>query len=124
MFDEAQFRTEVEKLERSLRKKLNRKDGSFAELVAQAGRRLPRYARSSAEKIIEAQTLDEHPKLSRQVDHSKLKAPVRKMGVAVDAYDPRDRKIGLTLDVLSSIAFNLLLLAVLLVVMTRYVIPG
>lgn len=124
MLDETKFRQEVSRLERDLRKKLNRNDGTFAELVALAGRRLPRYARKSADKIIAAQSLDDHPKLSRQVNHSALKAPLRKMGVAVEEYDPRDRRIGLTLDVLSSIAFNLLLLAFFLFVLLRYVVPA
>lgn len=124
MYDETQFRADVDRLERTLRKKLNRKDGNFAELVAQAGRRLPRYARKAAEKIVSAQALDTHPKLSRQVDHPALKGPVRKMTFALDSYDPRARRIGLTLDVLSSVAFNLLLLALVLFVMLRYVIPG
>ncbi|KAA2312343.1 hypothetical protein E0K93_17350 [Puniceibacterium sp. HSS470] len=120
MFDADKFRRDLDKTERALKDAFNRETGDIVSLMRYAGRRLPRGAHRAAAEIEQARLLSEHPKLSRQLDQHRLRRPFRRVDTAVAAYDGKDRRKGLVLGVLSSMAFNVLVFLALLIAFARW----
>ncbi|MFK7940951.1 MAG: hypothetical protein AB8B82_16340 [Roseovarius sp.] len=87
--------------------------------VAHAGRRLPKRIRTEAQMISDAERLPAHPKLGATVDHARLARAFDTVQNHLNGVDPADRRKGKLLGWLGGQAFNLLVIAgVLITVLT------
>ena len=91
-----------------------RGDG-FEEKLARAGRMLPRRLRREGALLVEARAMAGHPKLGRQVDTRRLNKAARALERHLERVDGTQRRITLVINWLAGNAFNLLLVAVLVV---------
>ncbi len=79
-----------------------------------AGRLLPKYIRGEADYLVEALKLQASPKLARQVDLARLRRGVADVERYLRDIDPWVRRRAVALSWLAANAFNLLVVAVLL----------
>lgn len=96
-----------------------RGDGLAAKLN-RAGRTLPKHIRADAMVLVNALMLEGHPKLSRQIDLAVIERAYLNAERYLSGVDAGARRWGLVLDWLAKLAFNLIMLAVLLVVILRW----
>jgi hypothetical protein len=73
------------------------------------GRRLPKAAHRNAALLVEAQTQAQNPRIAVQLDEAPLKRPFDELIAAIESYDKKDAFKGRVLDILATMAFNLLL---------------
>jgi hypothetical protein len=103
-----------------LEERLNAGGGSFADKLRKAGRQLPRRVREAAEVLAQAGIAAQNPKLLRRIDEEKVAAAydvcVRHLG----GVNAGDRRRGRVLGVAASIAFSLLVVALLLLAVLRW----
>ncbi|NIZ08560.1 hypothetical protein [Pseudooceanicola sp. HF7] len=111
---------ELKKVERQLHRKFGHSRWGIDRLMRRAGRRLPTRAHKAAAEIQEARQMAHHPRLARVVDGERLKGSVRVLGDAVRDYDDKARRIDLLLSVLRALAFNLLVLGVIMLVLAHW----
>ncbi|MGR3323702.1 MAG: hypothetical protein ACU0DK_17430 [Pseudooceanicola sp.] len=100
--------------------KLGFRAASLDAALRKAGRRLPRRVRAAGKRIVSAQKLADHPKLSRQVDMDRVRRDARHVELYLAEIDPADRRKGAILSVLGSLAFNLLAFAALALAFARW----
>ncbi|GAA3864750.1 hypothetical protein [Celeribacter arenosi] len=102
------FADKTEELTALLRDRLGVRAGSdFPSKIAKAGRRLPRWARRDARVIVEAMSLQSHPKLAVQVNHTRVDRAHRNLKSHLEAVDPWLRRKGKILDLLALVAFGI-----------------
>jgi len=77
----------------------------FAEKLAKAGRRLPRWARRDGALIVTAMQWETHPMLSRQIDHDRVARAVKNLTRHLGGLDASKRRKNKILDLIASIAF-------------------
>ncbi len=78
------------------------------------GRRLPKAVHRHAQALNEAYEAAQHPKIALQLDTKALLAHQKALTAAIEGYDRKDALKGRVLDVLATLAFNLLCLAALI----------
>ncbi len=88
--------------------------------LRRARRRLPRRIRREAELFAEAARLQANPRLARMADPERLDAAFRAVESYLDGIDRWQRRKDAALALLSVNAFNLLVLAALLVAFLRW----
>ena len=96
------------------------KGTELSDVVARAGRKLPRRLQSEAAILIEAQALSRHPKLGRRTDQARIVKAERRLRAYLDGLDPRSERRAEILDRLAAVGFVVLLVAgVLFYVLVR-----
>lgn len=82
---------------------------------------MPRYVQRDIRKVIEAQAvLQGPPKFAVQIDQNTVERAFRNAERWLKEVDAKDRRRGALLGMLGAMVFNLLLLAVLLLVLLRW----
>lgn len=111
-----EFVREIEELRELMVRKLGVRAKSFPAALSRAGRRLPRAIRREGQVLAQAIPLSDHPKLARTLDTDRLGRAAVAMREYLDGIDLADRRWGVFLGILGSIAFNFLLAAALVIV--------
>lgn len=81
--------------------------------LASAGRLIPRAERMAGRKLVDAEVLWANPKLRRQLNQVELSQAETRLRAWLEKVDLADRRKGVLLGILGSLAFNFLLLAAL-----------
>ncbi|OWU85352.1 hypothetical protein ATO6_08265 [Oceanicola sp. 22II-s10i] len=100
----------VQRLEKLLAAKYGIRDVGLEQGLRKAGRRIPRRLRRSGRAVVEAQRVAGHPRLVHQIDTARVSAEAERLAAHLEAIDTADRRKGMILSVLGSVAFNLLLM--------------
>lgn len=82
----------------------------FEAKLHKAGRALPRWARRDGALIVEAMSLETHPKLARTIRHKSVDRAIRNLTKHLEAIDPVKRRMGKFLDFLALIALIAILI--------------
>ncbi len=93
-----------------------RRGESLSAKLSHAGRLVPKAERKAGQTLIAAEKLWDNPKLRRQVDPSEIGAAERRLRLWLDTVDAADRRKGMIIGILASIAFNVLVVAAALIV--------
>ncbi|AUQ62164.1 hypothetical protein [Phaeobacter inhibens] len=94
--------------------------GDLASALKHARRRLPRRIYRQGMRLAEAQHFLAHPKLRLTVEHDPLQRAAREVIKHLKSIDLADRRRGRLLDIVATIAFSLIVVAILLVVVLRW----
>ncbi|MBY6043013.1 hypothetical protein [Phaeobacter italicus] len=105
---------------RELLKDREHAGGDLALALKRARRRLPRRIYRLGQELAAVQPLLEHPKLRMTVEESKLSRSADEVIKHLKSIDLADRRRGRVLDILASMAFALIVVAVLLIVVLRW----
>jgi hypothetical protein len=108
---------QVEDISALLTKKLGLRARTFQAQVHKARRLLPRALRRDLIYLAQAESLADNPKLHRMIDMPRLDAAHRNALAYLDRIDIKQRRWSAALGVAASIAFGLLITAVLVIVM-------
>lgn len=92
-----------------------RRGETLAAKLFYAGRLVPRAERHAGRTLTDAEKLWENPKLRRQIDPAAISGAERRLRLWLDTVDAADRRKGMILGVLASIAFNVLVIAAALI---------
>lgn len=115
-----ELRARAEHLAQLMGDRLDIGGDGFEAKLENAGRRLPRHVRRECARIAEALALAGHPKLSRQIDHRRIKRASRIVERYLMSVDPWARRRDIFLNWLAGLVFSLLVLvAIVLGVMVR-----
>ncbi|MEM9903016.1 MAG: hypothetical protein AAF865_16865 [Pseudomonadota bacterium] len=88
-----------------------RRGETLAAKLGHAGRLVPRPERAAGRALVEAERLWENPKLRRQVDPAALKTAETRLRRWLGTVDAAERRRGVLLGILATLAFNFLVLA-------------
>ena len=91
-----------------LHRKLGARGDGLEAKLRRAGRKLPRRIRRLALEIVAAEKLEAHPRLARQTDKAALARAFAAVAKHLDAIDLAERRRGLILGILGSVALALL----------------
>lgn len=94
--------------------------GDLVAALKKARRRLPRRIFNQGMVLAQAIPLMDHPKLRLTLDEPALRKAAREVTTHLKSIDLADRRKGRVLDVLSSMAFSLLVVFALLIVVLRW----
>jgi hypothetical protein len=83
----------------------------LAAVVRRAGRMVPRRHRAAAGVLVEAERMAANPRLARLVDPAHVETAAAELRDWLATVDSRDRRITRIVGVAAGIAFNLLVLA-------------
>ena len=83
----------------------------LAEVLAKAGRKLPKHLHAEVDVVVEAMQMAENPKLARLVDAKRVISADRKVRRFLDKQNPSAERRGEILDRIAAIAFVLVLIA-------------
>ncbi|WP_292290631.1 hypothetical protein [Marivita sp.] len=114
------IRTQADQLRTLMAQRLGLKRGSLARRVARAGRRLPSGVRNDIATVAEAEKIASNPKLAVRLDANTIKSSYDRAAVHLRAIDVADRRKGMALSILGSMAFNFLAAMTLLLVVLRW----
>jgi hypothetical protein len=114
------LKTNAEALRSLMAKRLGLKRGSLSRRVAKAGRRIPVGVRNDIAFVAEAEKLSRNPKLAVRLDHNATKSAYDRAAAYLKAIDVADRRKGVALSIMGSVAFNLLAVTFLLIVVLRW----
>jgi hypothetical protein len=103
-----------------LANRLGLRRGSLARRVAKAGRRLPVGVRNDISAVAEAESMAQHPRLGRRMDPKVTHGAYERASVFLKAIDVKDRRKGVILSILGSVAFNILAVVTLLIIVLRW----
>lgn len=93
---------------------------TFERAVLKAGRRLPRRLRHQAEVLIEAEGFAAHPKLERRIDSVAVRAAHRSLEAHLKTLNHSEVRRTQAINMAAGVAFNLLVVGVLVVVFLRW----
>ena len=110
----SQVQEQTLELKKLMRDKLGVRAGSFSVALRKAGRRLPRSMRRYGRELAIAEGLSEHPKLRNTLDKPRLDMAASRIREHLTGIDVSDRRKGYFLGVLGAIAFNILVIAAIL----------
>ena len=114
------IKSNADALRTLMAKRLGLKRGSLSRRVAKAGRRLPSGVLRDIGIVAEAEKMSRNPKLAMRLDHNATKSAYDRAATHLKAIDVMDRRKGIALSVLGSMAFNLLAAMTLLIVVLRW----
>ena len=103
------------RVEALLEERLRLKGGTLADKLRRAGRRLPRRVRDAGAALATAVTMMQSPKLMHQVNDETVALAYDICVRHLTTINPAAARQGLILNMAASIAFSLLVVAVLLV---------
>lgn len=101
-------------------KRLGLKRGSLARRASKAGRMLPQGVRHDITVVAEAEQMARNPKLAIRLDANATKSAYDRAATHLKAIDVADRRKGIALSMLGSMAFNFLAAITLLIVFLRW----
>lgn len=105
---------------RSLLKDREGVGGDLQSALKKVRRKLPRRIYRLSMELAQAAPLLQHPKLQMTLDQVALQKAGREVVAHLKSIDLADRRKGRILDVLASISFALIVVAVLLLVVLRW----
>ncbi len=111
----ATVRQMADRVDQLLEERLHLKGGTLDSKLRRAGRRLPRPVRDAGAALATAVMMMQSPKLMRQVDDATVAVAYDICVRHLTAISPAAARNGLILNIAASIAFSLLVVAVLLV---------
>ncbi len=120
MKDDLDISRKTEMLRELMAKHLGVKAKSFERACKNAGRRIPRRLRKPAARLTEALQMAQNPKLQRYLDAQALNADYLALHEWLSAKDHAEELKTRRLNLLALIVFQLLLIAVLLMVVLRW----
>ncbi|SFD93809.1 hypothetical protein [Roseivivax sediminis] len=120
MAGEADLTARVARIETLMAERLGLKSGTLRKRATRAGRDLPRGVRRDLGTLAEAAHLSGHPRLRPLIDPARVGAAADRAEAHLRGIDVRDRRIGKALGLAATLAVNLGLLAVLLLVLLRW----
>lgn len=85
--------------------------------LRRAGRLLPGHVRKDIQRITDAQSMAENPRLMRQVDLPRIEAAERRVLAHLKTIDRADRRKGAFLGLMGSLSFNLIAVFALLIIL-------
>ena len=88
-----------------------RRGATLEAKLRHAGRLLPRAERAAERRLVEAERLWPNPKLRRRIDLPGLAEDAARLRAFLERVDPADRRRGVILGILATLAFNFLVLA-------------
>lgn len=106
----------TEELAELFEKRLGIRGRGFETKLRRAGREVPRAIRREARMLAEAERMAAHPKRRAQVDPDRVERAYRACRRWLETVDPAERRKDRVLSLLAVNAFNLALVATLLVV--------
>lgn len=99
-------------MQEALRVAFGVKGKSLSAALRRTGRRIPKRLHAEGQRIVDAQSLGEHPKLLRQLDGDALNKAEDKIVSYLSGIDRADRRKGMWLGIAGAVAFNVLLVLV------------
>lgn len=111
---------QIDSLKKLLSTQLGLRRGSLARRVAKAGRRLPTGVRNDIAHLAEVETMMQHPKTAMRLDPASTHVVYERAAAFLRGIDVADRRKGLILSILGSIAFNILAVITILIVVLRW----
>ena len=111
---------QAERLRTLLRSRFGLRHGTLARRVAKAGRRLPTGIRNDISAVAEAEAMAQHPKIGRRMDPKVTEPAFERATRFLEAIDVKDRRKGVILSILGSVAFNILAVITLLIIVLRW----
>ena len=104
----------ADRVDQLLEERLHLKGGTLDSKLRRAGRRLPRPVRDAGAALATAVMMMQSPKLMRQVDDATVAVAYDICVRHLTSVSPSAGRNGLILSIAASIAFSLLVVAVLL----------
>ncbi|WP_171240023.1 hypothetical protein [Ruegeria sp. HKCCA5491] len=114
------IQTQIAQTVQLLRDKLGVHGKTLTESVKKAKRQLPRRIFKQAMLLAQAEQMAAHPKLRLVLDTPKLARASEEVQKHLGGINLADRRMGWFLGMLSSLAFNLLVLSALLLAFLRW----
>ncbi len=114
------IQTQIAQTVQLLRDKLGVRGKTLTESVRKAKRQLPRGIYKQALLLAQAEQMAAHPKLRLVLDTPKLAQASEEVQKHLSGINLADRRMGWFLGMLSSLAFNLLVLTVLVLMFLRW----
>jgi hypothetical protein len=114
------YHRQLDQISAALQDKLALRPAPFAKLIARSKSKLPRRVFLSAEKLVAAQSIADHPKLNRTLDFDALARAGDVVLTHLEKIDTSERRKDRLLSMLGSMAFGILGLAVLVIVVLRW----
>jgi hypothetical protein len=105
----------ADRVDQLLEERLRLKGGTLDSKLRRAGRRLPRAVRDAGAALSTAVMMMQSPKLMHQVDDATVAVAYDICVRHLTAINPGAARNGMILNIAASIAFSLLVVAVLLV---------
>lgn len=96
-----------------MKERLGVRGNDLATKLRHTGRMMPKRVKRDATYLAEACVLAENPKLSRMIDHERINAAHQACMVFLQEVDVADRRKGVVLGVLGSLALGLIVVTVL-----------
>lgn len=96
-----------------MKERLGIRGKDLAEKLRHTGRMMPKRIKQEVRILAEATALTENPKLSRMVDHERVEVAYQSCMTFLQAVDVADRRKGVVLGILGSLAMALLVVTVL-----------
>lgn len=116
MIDAKDMEKKSAHLRRQFEAKLGVRASTLQQALRKAGRQLPRQLRRDGAFLAKAEGLAGHPKLARMIDADEVSRAYGAIDGHLRTIDAADARKGRILGVLGSIAFNLLMLMVALII--------
>jgi hypothetical protein len=111
---------QAQSLKDLLAKRLGLRRGSLARRVAKAGRRLPNGVRNDITTVAEAENMAQNPRLGTRLDPKMTHGAYERAAAFLRSIDVKDRRKGVILSILGSIALNFLAVITLLIIVLRW----
>lgn len=102
---------DIAALDRLMEERLRVSGRDLPARLRKAGRMLPRAMRRRARSVIEAQAMLRNPKLARQVDIAGRQKDAERIATYLRTLDPAEARKTAVIRLAASIAFNLLVVA-------------
>ncbi|PIE11837.1 MAG: hypothetical protein CSA72_01585 [Rhodobacterales bacterium] len=112
--------SEITALRGLMRERLGIGGPTLARQVDKAGRMLPRRVRGAARALAVAEPQLSHPKLARRLDGGALSKDAETLSAYLKGVDAADRRVGVLLHRVGGMAFNLLVIVLLLLAVLRW----
>lgn len=110
----------TDRLAKLMEDRLGIRGGGFGGKVRRAGRRLPRALRGEARYLAAALEMEDNPRLVHQIDWPRAERGAEALERYLRGVDGRGRREGLWLDWFAANAWNLLLVAGLVVLLLAW----
>lgn len=106
---------QAETVRRLLDERLRIRGRDLSHQIRKAGRLLPRPVRNDLSFVSEARNMLTHPKLRLMVDEAKVEAALERSVVYLKTVDPSERRKDRLLGMAGVVAFNLIVVAAVLI---------
>ena len=118
------IRQKADEVSALMRAQLGLRGADLARQVARAGRMMPRALRREARYLAQTVAMAENPKLVRRVDFARISRSHAQVSAFLNTQDPRQRRANAVIGVVGVIAFNLLVVAMILIGWLAWRSPG